>query len=89
MHGQFREMNLNPDLSPCGRPGLDSFVTGQLVTPGAGLSQEPATQIAPLSLGLGIASEDPSFQTVLEINRPDRGFTWLRKFPITTTGPSK
>lgn len=43
LHGQFRELNLNPDLSGCSQPGLDSFVTGQLVTPGAGLPLESAT----------------------------------------------
>lgn len=52
LHGQFTEMNLNPDLSRCSQPGLDSFVTGQLVTPGSGRPLEPAAQLALLLLGL-------------------------------------
>ena len=51
LQGKFRERNLNPVLSCGGRPGLDSFVTGQLVTPGAGLPQRPAAWFTPLSLG--------------------------------------
>lgn len=50
--GQFREVNLSSDLGRCSQPGLDSFVIGQLVTPGAGLPRERAAQLAPLLLGL-------------------------------------
>ena len=66
LQGQFRERNLNPVLSCGGRPGLYSFVTGQLVTPGAGLPQRPAAWFTPLSLGtLNIYSEgDTSVYTV-------------------------
>ena len=52
LQGQFKERNLNPVLSCGARPGLDSFVTGQLVTLGAGLPQRPAAWFTPLSLGL-------------------------------------
>lgn len=45
-------MNLNPDLSSLQSPGMDSFVTGQLLTSGTGLPQESAAQLAPLLLGL-------------------------------------
>lgn len=45
-------MNLNPDLSSLQSPGMDSFVTGQLLNSGTGLPQESAAQLAPLLLGL-------------------------------------
>lgn len=81
LRGQFRETNLSPDLSRCSQPGLDSFVTGQLVTPGAGLSAEPSSPACPSVARFGDAGEDPSFQTVSDIKRPDRDLTWLRKLP--------
>lgn len=79
--GQFREVNLSPDLGSCSQPGLDSFVIGQLVTPGTGLPRETAAQLGPLLLRVGDAGEDPSFQRVSDMKRPYKDLTWLRKLP--------
>lgn len=74
-------MNLNPDLSPCDSPGPDSFVIGQPVTSGTGLSQEPAAQLDPLLLGLETLVKTLLSRQFQILKGPDRDLTWLSKFP--------
>lgn len=61
------------------RPGL--FCHRTAGDPWLWSAPEASCLVYPSATKFGDASADPSFQTILEVNRPERDFTQLGKLP--------
>lgn len=77
VQGEERQPSL--ELWCSARPGL--FCHRTAGDPWRWSAPEASCLVYPSVARFGDASAGPSFQTILEVNRPDRDFTQLRKLP--------